>query len=406
MPYQCAKAVCATFCHNIAGALIPIFGPDFPALCTPSEAPEYSRMIIDQNIVIQTTREAEHFRRMYSNALASSVASSSGGGSRGSPAQDRRHVFRGLFDDPRQAHPHPHPHPHQQHHHHHYRRPPIRRTFPTPTGCDTPYATDTDSDMSPVVAEQRGSIGHHEHLPYSPLPLPQPHPSLRPTSSGWTPANAVAPPPHHHPHHPHPHPHYEAPGPSPWLSAVPRFTTAAHIPPYQLQPRPPHQQQHPPQPWRGGSKRPAEHVDSDYEYADRRRAGSSSGGGGRSNTRETNRTIAPTPLTAIPIIREPKTGPREESPNHSYGKDRPPSTAAAEAAGVVETTTDPAAVPGADKNAALLLMNLSVRDARGRGGGTADGSGGGGGAVVSTSEARSPSDAVFPRIKRVRANST
>ncbi|KAI0380085.1 hypothetical protein F5Y04DRAFT_282214 [Hypomontagnella monticulosa] len=393
MPYQCAKAVCATFCHNIAGALIPIFGPDFPGLCAPSEAPEYGRMVIDQNIVIQTAREAEHFRRLYSNALASSTANGGSGG-RVSPIRDRRHIFRGFFDDPRQSHQHPHPH--QQHHHHHYRRPPIRRTFPTP---DTPYATDTDSDMSPVVAEQRGSIGHHEHVPYSPLPLPQPHQSLRPTSNGWTPANAVLSPQHHH--HSHPHPHYEAQGPSPWLSAVPRFTTAAHIPPYQLQPqsRPPHQQpqQHPPQPWRGGSKRPAEHVEGEYEYAERHRGSSVSNG--------TNRTITAAPLTAIPIIRDNRTSPREDP--YNYGKDKPPS-AATEAA-----ITDPTAVPGADKNAALLLMNLSFRDARGRGSGaaataTVDGTGARAGdiVVVSMSEASSPSDVVFPRIKRVRANST
>ncbi|KAK4185090.1 hypothetical protein QBC35DRAFT_390262 [Podospora australis] len=60
MPYYCAKAVCATFCHQIAGALIPIFGPDFPSECIPEGAPGYKRMIIDPEIVARARREAAH----------------------------------------------------------------------------------------------------------------------------------------------------------------------------------------------------------------------------------------------------------------------------------------------------------------------------------------------------------
>ncbi|KAJ4013159.1 hypothetical protein NW766_006982 [Fusarium irregulare] len=62
MPYQCARAICATFCHPIAGALIPIFGPDFPAICIPPGTPEYARMVINRQIVIDATQEASTWR--------------------------------------------------------------------------------------------------------------------------------------------------------------------------------------------------------------------------------------------------------------------------------------------------------------------------------------------------------
>lgn len=39
MPYRCAKAVCATFCYHIAGALIPLFGESFPSECIPPTLP-------------------------------------------------------------------------------------------------------------------------------------------------------------------------------------------------------------------------------------------------------------------------------------------------------------------------------------------------------------------------------
>lgn len=330
MPYQCAKHICATFCHNIAGALIPIFGPDFPSICTPSEAPEYSRMIIDPAIVIQSTREAEHFRRVYGNSVTSSA------GGRVSPMRDRRPLFRPPYDDPK-------------HLNHHHRRPPMRKTFVNHAGYDSPYATDTDSDLSPVVAE-RGSMGTRDRFLYAPVPSSPAASSLRPTSSGWTPANMVLP------HH------YDTPGPSPWLSAVPRFTTTAHQPPY----HPPQQHHHTQsqsqsQSWRGG-KRPAEQVEADdYGYGGDRRRGGEHRWAGATESK----------------VSVQMTTPREDSCSNS----KPPGDAA---------------ILGADKNAALLLMNLSVRDSRGTKSGVA-------GAVAS--ETNSPRDGAFPRIKRVRANS-
>ncbi|RYP79603.1 hypothetical protein DL769_002842 [Monosporascus sp. CRB-8-3] len=318
MPYHCAKAVCATFCQRIAGALIPIFGPDFPSLCTPTDTPEYSRMVIDPALVAQATRETEHFRRIYNTMLTS-------GGAGISPKRDRR-LLRNPYEDGRQ-----------------YPRHRIRKASTNP--CDSPYGTDTDGDLSP--AAERG-VG--DRYLYTPVPSV---PTFR-THSGWTPANML--------------PHYEAPGPSPWLSAVPRLTTsssslaAAHPPPppppQPIHPpplRPSYQQAYPsPQhPWRAG-KRSADHIDSDYEY---------DGGESRTATTTGSNTAAVSPS----------------------GEDRPSDTTAL----------------GADKNAALLLMNLSVRDSIGDAKGKAsEGSG-----VAVASATTSPRNSAFPRTKRIRSNS-
>ncbi|KAM0245614.1 hypothetical protein ACHAP5_005264 [Fusarium lateritium] len=62
MPYQCARAICATFCYPIAGALIPIFGPTFPNTCIPPNNPEFGRMVIDPQLISDATREAEMAR--------------------------------------------------------------------------------------------------------------------------------------------------------------------------------------------------------------------------------------------------------------------------------------------------------------------------------------------------------
>ncbi len=64
MPYSCARAVCTTFCHHIAGALIPIFGPDFPAECLPPHLSDYGRMVIDPELVVAAADEADRMRRL------------------------------------------------------------------------------------------------------------------------------------------------------------------------------------------------------------------------------------------------------------------------------------------------------------------------------------------------------
>ncbi|KAK3319304.1 hypothetical protein B0H66DRAFT_265955 [Apodospora peruviana] len=67
MPFDCAKAVCATFCYHISGALIPLFGPDFPAQCIPPNTPRHGHMVIDPAIIARSRREAENFRLLYCN---------------------------------------------------------------------------------------------------------------------------------------------------------------------------------------------------------------------------------------------------------------------------------------------------------------------------------------------------
>jgi len=62
MPWECAKAVCATFCYKIAGALIPLFGPDFPSQCIHPDASDFGHMAISRLIVQEATREAERHR--------------------------------------------------------------------------------------------------------------------------------------------------------------------------------------------------------------------------------------------------------------------------------------------------------------------------------------------------------
>ncbi|KAK4647114.1 uncharacterized protein QC761_122640 [Podospora bellae-mahoneyi] len=58
MPYSCAKAVCATFCYQIAGALIPLFGPSFPSECIREGMPGYKHMVIDPDIIAKARLEA------------------------------------------------------------------------------------------------------------------------------------------------------------------------------------------------------------------------------------------------------------------------------------------------------------------------------------------------------------
>ncbi|KAG5974740.1 hypothetical protein E4U56_004294 [Claviceps arundinis] len=58
MPFHCARALCATFCHKISGALIPIFGPDFPSDCTLPESPRFGNMVISQRLIAEAVATA------------------------------------------------------------------------------------------------------------------------------------------------------------------------------------------------------------------------------------------------------------------------------------------------------------------------------------------------------------
>ncbi|PQE29079.1 APSES transcription factor Xbp1 protein [Rutstroemia sp. NJR-2017a BBW] len=76
MPFECARALCATFCHKIAYALVPMFGPDFPSQCSSPGAPEHCLMKIDPSITITATVQAEKYRLKYMRrALISSTSS-------------------------------------------------------------------------------------------------------------------------------------------------------------------------------------------------------------------------------------------------------------------------------------------------------------------------------------------
>lgn len=62
MPFDAAKAVAATFCHEIRYALTPVFGLDFVSLCVTPEDPCFGRMLIDRDIVHRCTEQATAFR--------------------------------------------------------------------------------------------------------------------------------------------------------------------------------------------------------------------------------------------------------------------------------------------------------------------------------------------------------
>lgn len=323
MPYQCAKAVCATFCHHIAGALVPIFGPDFPSQCIPPYAPDHGRMIIDPTIIAQSTRDADRLRRLYADVVTSAGSAS--------PRRERK-AFRSTYDESR-----------------HHPRHRIRKSF---MGRNSPYGTDTDGESSSVI-----DLNMQDRSQYAPIPAVAPHR----VHNTWMSANM-------------PSRHHDAPVPSPWLSVVPRLiSTPLYLSDYSLQsrtrshhnphlhpqvyPHHHHHYHHVPQHkhaqsaigqhhWRK-SKRSAEHIDADYDYD-----------GGESRTATDPSTAATSPQNAKPS--ELSLGP--------------------------------------DKNAALLLMNLSVRDTS-----KPKIAGRESGRIVS--ETTSPVEVAFPRVKRSRANS-
>lgn len=220
MPYHCAKAVCATFCHEISGALIPIFGPDFPALCKPVDTPGYSSMAIDSTIVTRSTREAETFRRLCSKTVSPGLQPRGDGG--GDIIKRDRRVFRSDYDDD------------DEHGRHHPRHRPRKAYITTPESEDSPYTTDTERETSPPRIDN-AIIGRPHQLPrFVPSPIPQPIAPLRQIhannirkNSGWTPANASYPPDPIYPRTEH-----HISGPDPRLSVIPRTATmiAHHLP--------------------------------------------------------------------------------------------------------------------------------------------------------------------------------
>ncbi|RCI09552.1 hypothetical protein L249_4104 [Ophiocordyceps polyrhachis-furcata BCC 54312] len=78
VPYRCARALCATFCYDIAGALIPLFGPAFPSECTPPESPYFGDMVIGQHLVAASKMEAEACRNAHEARKGSTAGASTG----------------------------------------------------------------------------------------------------------------------------------------------------------------------------------------------------------------------------------------------------------------------------------------------------------------------------------------
>lgn len=203
MPFSCAKAVCATFCHKIAGALIPLFGPRFPSECVHEKATGHGRMVIDPEIVARAKRDAAALFGPRTTALPSPRAS-------------------------RSASPHPLS---------------LSKPYESPADYQrgvllSPYGTDTDLDYHP---------GPYPAVP--PLRTAGRPPSAAPTltplhSPGWTAVNQRHPPVH--PYYPRSaaaqvndeHPWNAGPTANPWLSAVPRSPTPATSSRHEQQQRP------------------------------------------------------------------------------------------------------------------------------------------------------------------------
>ncbi|KAI8954087.1 hypothetical protein F4801DRAFT_45797 [Xylaria longipes] len=332
MPYQCAKAVCATFCHNISGAMIPIFGPDFPALCTQVDAPEYSRMVIDPAIVIRSTRESEYYRHLYSNAASGNV----------SPKRDRR-VFRSPYGDNSRHRPQ-------------YR---IRKTYiSTPGSENSPYTTDTDGETSPVTDRTDLACDPpHPQLPRFPhSPIPSMLTPLRPShassgSSSWTPVNVPHPPSHLRPQAEH-----QISGPSPWLSAIPRFTTTAHL---QASTYPSANVQKPPrsQPYPAAPSFSQSHSQTHHPRTAHRQLPSPSD----ASPHLSQRILDQHPRAKRPAAQiEDDASPDHQHPRIPSLQNQIPRSHHTNKEN--QTETQPLNSRGDDKKAALLLMNLSVRD--------------------------------------------
>ncbi|KAF4456967.1 hypothetical protein F53441_982 [Fusarium austroafricanum] len=167
MPYKCAKAICATFCYPIAGALIPIFGPIFPSLCVDPRLPDYGRMVINPQIIAEATRDAELVRRMHLNTIPPSFPGST------SYPRDERNTIQDIY-------------PQEE----------CRYRFRPRLVCDPSWGMDSDADHHYMSAPNSASS--------SGSGLPGYMVTSRPGSS-WTVANLPSP------------------EPNPWLSAVPRI---------------------------------------------------------------------------------------------------------------------------------------------------------------------------------------
>lgn len=110
MPYQCARAACATFCYPIAGALIPIFGPSFPQECIRPDSPRFGRMIIDEHLIREAKQDITVYKHTNLLSQRNNVLTSHPRPDY-KPFDGMRHVsipyprFDNIYSDPRNGHP-------------------------------------------------------------------------------------------------------------------------------------------------------------------------------------------------------------------------------------------------------------------------------------------------------------
>ena len=197
MPFSCAKAVCLTFCHKIAGALIPLFGPRFPYDCVPEKTTGHGRMIIDPDIVLQAKRDANAFFKPH-HALPSPRSSRSA-----SPLPSQRSARR----------------PEPYNYHTEYDRQLLL----------SPYITDTDVDSHPR-SEPYGLSTYPLMPPLRTAGRPPPPPTPL-HSPGWTTVNQSYYSANHLRSTFNPNEELHSlnvtSSANPWLSAIPRSPTPA-----------------------------------------------------------------------------------------------------------------------------------------------------------------------------------
>lgn len=170
MPYHCARAVCATFCYKISGALIPIFGPSFPAMCVRPDSTEYGRMTINARIIADAAREAELNRRHHLS-MHSPRGTLSGSNSPRSTRTPARSTPEGdVYSN------------------NNYRQLQNRLRHKPRVLCESPYNTDSEEGYHRSVPDSASSSASsttssaYFHTPTAVA-------ARLPRTSGWTPAN-------------------------------------------------------------------------------------------------------------------------------------------------------------------------------------------------------------------------
>lgn len=62
LPYNCARAVCTTYCWNIRGALTPVFGPSFVNDCIEPGRPGYEQYRINPKLIEEARRDMKGWK--------------------------------------------------------------------------------------------------------------------------------------------------------------------------------------------------------------------------------------------------------------------------------------------------------------------------------------------------------